>query len=57
MNDFDPSTITLSSPSKQFAYEKLSRQIEECNDTSTLKEALRCYIKLYFKQQETISVI
>ena len=57
MNDFDPSSITLSSPSKQFAYEKLSRQIEECNDRDTLKDALRCYIKLYFKQQETISVI
>ena len=27
MNDFDPSSITLSSPSKQFAYEKLSRQL------------------------------
>tara|TARA_R100000027_G_scaffold51115_1_gene39794 strand:- start:323 stop:526 length:204 start_codon:yes stop_codon:yes gene_type:complete len=57
MKELDPSTISLSTPSKSFAYEKMSRDIENCNDISVLKDALRCYVKLYFKQQETISLI
>ncbi len=57
MKDLDPSSITLSSPSKSLAYEKMSRDIDEWDDSVVLKEALRCYVKLYFKQQETISLI
>jgi len=57
MKDLDPSSVELSSPSKQFAYEQLSRDIEKCTDVKVLQDALRCYVKLYFKQQETISVI
>lgn len=57
MNTPDPSSITLSTPSKSFAYETISREIDNCSDIVTLKEMLRCYVKLYFKQQETISII
>ena len=57
MNSLDPSSVELSSPSKQFAYEQMSRDIEKCTDVKVLQDALRCYVKLYFKQQETISVI
>ena len=57
MKDLDPSSITLATPSKSFAYEKMSRDIDECDDIVVLKGALRCYVKLYFKQQETISLI
>ena len=57
MNSLDPSSIELSSPSKQFAYEQMSRDIEKCTDVKVLQDALRCYVKLYFKQQETISLI
>jgi len=57
MNELDPSSISLSTPSKSFAYEKISREIEGCDDLSVLKDALRCYVKLYFKQQETMSII
>lgn len=57
MNNLDPSQITLDTPSKAFAYEKISREIDNCNDIVVMKEALRCYIKLYFRQQETISII
>jgi len=53
----NPDTITLSTPSKSFAYETLSRDIETINDNSILKDMLRCYVKLYFKQQETMSSI
>jgi len=57
MKELDPSSVELSSPSKQFAYEQLSRDIEKCTDVKVLQNALRCYVKLYFKQQETISFI
>ncbi len=57
MNSLDPSSVELSSPSKQFAYEQMSRDIEKCTDVKVLQDALRCYVKLYFKQQETISLI
>lgn len=57
MKDLDPSSVELDSPSRQFAYEKLSRDIGKCDDIKVLQDALRCYVKLYFKQQETISLI
>ena len=57
MKELDPSSVELSAPSKQFAYEQLSRDIEKCTDVKVLQDALRCYVKLYLKQQETISLI
>lgn len=57
MNNLDPSQISLDTPSKAFAYEKISREIDKCDDIVVVKEALRCYVKLYFKQQETITSI
>jgi hypothetical protein len=50
-----PSEIGLESVSKNFEYERLSREIESCNDVKELKEMLKCYIKLYLKQQEVVS--
>lgn len=55
MNDIDPSQIKVESTSKLFEYEKLSREVENCNDIDKLKNMLRCYIKLHMKQQETIA--
>jgi len=57
MNSMDPNSITLNTPSRSFAYEKMSRDIEQCKDIKILQNALRCYVKLYFKQQETMSII
>ena len=57
MKDLDPSSVELNTPSKLFAYEQISRDIEKCTDVKVLQDALRCYVKLYFKQQETISLI
>tara|TARA_R100001460_G_scaffold65525_1_gene105866 strand:- start:388 stop:612 length:225 start_codon:yes stop_codon:yes gene_type:complete len=51
------SDIELESTSKLFAFEKISREIEGCNDISTLKETLRCYVKLFLKQQETLTAM
>lgn len=50
-----PSDIKIESITKNFEYEKLSREIEECDDIEKLKTMLRCYIKLHMKQQETLS--
>ena len=50
--NIDPSSIQLESTAKMFEYEKLSREIEECNDVETLKNMLRCYIKLHMRHQE-----
>jgi len=50
-----PEEINLTSTMKMFEYEKLSREIEECDDVKTLKEMLRCQVKLYMKLQETIT--
>ena len=57
MDNLNPALIQLEQPAKAFAYEQISREIENCDDCQTLKTALRCYIKLNFKQQETISAM
>lgn len=49
------SDIKLENTSKMFEYEKISRELENCNDLDTLKELVRCYYKLYLKQQEILS--
>jgi len=54
MNNTDPSQITLESTSKLFEYERISREIEECSDIGKIKDMLRCYVKLYMKQQEVV---
>ncbi len=51
------SDIELSSISKNFEFEKLSRDVDEISDVKYLREMLKCYLKLYFKQQETIQSI
>ena len=51
----DADSIELSSIGKMFEYEKLAREVNECNDLSTLKDITKSYIKLYFKQQEVVS--
>jgi|TARA_R100000734_G_C3298489_1_gene89422 hypothetical protein len=51
----DPNSIELSKPSKAFEYEKHSRAIDEMDDIKMIKNLLKCYIKLYLKQQETLS--
>lgn len=51
----DPNKIILENVNKMFEYEKLSRDIDSIKNIDELKTLLKCYIKLYFKQQETIS--
>jgi len=53
----NPSEISLRTPSKSFEYERLSRDIDKIEDIEELRTALKSYIKLYFKQQETLKFL
>ena len=53
----DPDSIELSNLSKQFAYNKLASQIDSCDDREELRNIAKSFAKLYYKQQETMSVI
>ena len=57
MEAFDPSQITLKTTSKAFSYERISRQIDKCDDIVMLKEMLRSYVKLHLKHQELVADI
>jgi hypothetical protein len=50
----DPSKIELNSISKLFEYEKISREIEQCDDIDQLKNIAKSYVKLHLAQQELI---
>ena len=53
----NPDNIELDNLSKIFEYEKISRELESCTNIDLLKNICRCYVKLYFKQQETITLL
>jgi len=55
--DMDPTSITLTTPSKSFAYEQQAREIEKCSDVDQLRNICKCYAKLYYKQQETLRTL
>lgn len=50
----DPSEITLETTRNLFTYEKISRDLEKCDDVVELRNICRCYFKLYLKQQEVL---
>ncbi len=49
----DPDDIVLNNTSQMFQYEKMSRDIEDCDDVETLKQMVRYLIKLEMKTRET----
>jgi len=53
----DPDSIELTNLSKSFAYQKIATDIDNCNDRDMLKNIAKSFAKLYYKQQETISII
>lgn len=53
----NPNDIELETMNKSFAYERLARDVDDINDPEVLKELAKCYIKLYFKQQEIVTKI
>jgi|TARA_A100001011_G_scaffold59256_2_gene58785 hypothetical protein len=53
----DPDQIELNNLSKSFAYQQIASNIDNCNDRDMLKNIAKSFCKLYYKQQETMSVI
>jgi hypothetical protein len=51
----NPDDIELGNLSKIFEYEKISRELQSCANIDLLKNICRCYVKLYLKQQETLT--
>mgnify|MGYP003337010878 CR=1 FL=1 len=50
----NPNEIELENISKLFEYEKISREIDTCENIEQIRDICKCYVKLYFKQQEVI---
>jgi hypothetical protein len=49
------SDIQLETPSKMFEFERISRELDNTDDTDLLREIAKCNLKLYMKQQEVIA--
>lgn len=52
----DPDTVKLNSVQKMFHYETHSRMIDGLNKEQAITAA-KCFLKLYLKQQETLSCL
>jgi|TARA_R110001583_G_C5590323_1_gene403683 hypothetical protein len=52
----DPEEITLKTTSRQFTYEKMSRNLDDLTPDE-LRDMCKCYMKLYLKQQEVLATI
>lgn len=53
--EMNPDSVQLDNIAKLFEYEKISRDIDSIGDIDALKTFCKCYVKLYFKQQEVVS--
>ena len=53
----DPNKIEIKGLEKSFAYQKIAAEIDSCDDHEMLKNIAKSFAKLYYKQQETMSVI
>jgi len=51
----DPESIQLDNINKQFEYFKLSKEVDNITCIDSLKNMLKAYIKLYYKQQEVLT--
>jgi hypothetical protein len=50
----DPNDIKLDNLSKIFEYEKISREIDTCENIEQVKDIAKSFVKLHLKQQEVI---
>ena len=53
----DSDTIELKHLSKSFAYQQIATEIDNCDAREMLNNIAKSFAKLYYKQQETISII
>ena len=52
-----PEDIELRSTSQQFEYEKMSRDIDKCDDVEVLREMCKFLVKLEMQTRENYSII
>ena len=53
----NPEEITLRNTSLEFEYERMSREIDECDDVETLQQMCKFLVKLEMKTREMYSII
>ena len=53
----DPHDIELRNTSLEFEYERMAREIDECDDVETLLQMCKFLVKLEMKTRETYSII
>ncbi len=53
----NPDDVQLRSTSQQFEYEKMSRDIDKCDDVEVLREMCKFLVKLEMKTRENYSII
>ena len=53
----NPDDITLVNTSQQFEYEKISREIDQCNDVESLRQMCKFLVKLEMKTRANYSVM
>ena len=53
----DPDEIQLRNTSLEFEYERMAREIDECDDVETLQQMCKFLVKLEMKTRETYSII
>lgn len=51
----NPDDILLQTMSKNFEYDKVRREIDAIDDVVILRDLAKSFIKLYMKQQETLT--
>jgi hypothetical protein len=50
----DPDKITLDCLMKNFEYERISREVDSCENIEQVKNIAKSFIKLYLQQQEVM---
>ena len=53
-DNLDPGSIKIETLSKSFQYETMARELDECDNIDELRDAAKCFLKLYLKTTETI---
>jgi len=53
----DPDKVNLENLTKSFEYVRMANEIDNYNDIDEIKTIAKCFCKLYYKQQETLSAI
>ena len=53
----DPHDIELRNTSLEFEYERMAREIDECDDVETLQQMCKFLVKLEMETRETYSII